>query len=66
VIPSGSARGSTPPRTRQLHIANHKEYAAEYGLGYDVKTLGRVTLPGHTGNLTMTYAAVPSGADDHS
>lgn len=47
-------------------IANYKEYVAEYGLGYDVKTLGRVTLPGHTGNLTITYATVPFGADDHS
>jgi uncharacterized protein YlxW (UPF0749 family) len=47
-------------------IADDKEYVAAYGLGYDVKTLGRVTLPGHTGNVTMKYATVPSGADDYS
>jgi uncharacterized protein YlxW (UPF0749 family) len=44
-------------------ISNYKEYVAEYGLGYDVKTLGRVTLPPYTGNVTMNYATVPSGAD---
>lgn len=47
-------------------IADYKEYVAAYGLGYDVKTLGRVTLPGYTGNVTMNYATVPSGANDHS
>jgi uncharacterized protein YlxW (UPF0749 family) len=44
-------------------ITNYKEYVAEYGLGYDVKTLGQVILPPYTGNVTMNYATVPSGAD---
>ena len=47
-------------------IADYKEYVTAYGLGYDVKTLKRVTLPAFTGNVTMTYATVPSGADDNS
>jgi uncharacterized protein YlxW (UPF0749 family) len=46
-------------------ITNYKEYVAEYGLGYDVKTLGQVTLPPYTGNVTMNYATVPPGADSH-
>jgi uncharacterized protein YlxW (UPF0749 family) len=44
-------------------ISNYKEYVAEYGLGYDVTTLGRVTLPPYTGNVTMNYATVLPGAD---
>ncbi|HEX6472211.1 MAG TPA: DUF881 domain-containing protein [Streptosporangiaceae bacterium] len=46
----------------------YRQYVAEFGLGYAVKTLGRVTLPAFTGNVSMTYATGPedaSGADDH-
>lgn len=37
-------------------IAIYKDYVAEYGLGYDVKPLHRVTLPAYTGNPTLSYA----------
>jgi len=47
------------------YIAIYKEYVAEYGLGYDVKTLDRVTLPAYTGNVTLSYATVPPGAITH-
>jgi uncharacterized protein YlxW (UPF0749 family) len=40
-------------------IADYKDYVAEYGLGYAVKTLQHVTLPASTGNVTMQHATVP-------
>jgi uncharacterized protein YlxW (UPF0749 family) len=49
-------------------IKIYRQYVAEFGLGYVVKTLGRVTLPAFTGNVSLTYATGPedtSGADDH-
>jgi uncharacterized protein YlxW (UPF0749 family) len=46
-------------------ISIYKDYVAEYGLGYDVKSLKKVTLPAYTGNVTLTYATVPPGANAH-
>jgi uncharacterized protein YlxW (UPF0749 family) len=49
-------------------IRTYQEYVAEFGLGYAVTTLDRVTLPAFTGNVSMTYATgpeEPAGADDH-
>ena len=49
-------------------IKIYKQYVAEFGLGYTVKTLDKVTLPAFTGNVSMTYATgpeEPSGADHH-
>jgi uncharacterized protein YlxW (UPF0749 family) len=49
-------------------IKIYQQYVTEFGLGYTVKTLDKVTLPAFTGNLSMTYATgpeEPSGADHH-
>jgi uncharacterized protein YlxW (UPF0749 family) len=48
-------------------IQIYRQYVAEYGLGYTVKTLGKTTLPAYTGNATPKYATVPepAGADIH-
>ncbi len=48
-------------------IQIYRQYVAEYGLGYTVKTLQKTTLPAYTGNATPKYATVPesSGADTH-
>ncbi|HEU5157385.1 MAG TPA: DUF881 domain-containing protein [Streptosporangiaceae bacterium] len=49
-------------------IKIYQQYVAEFGLGYAVKTLDKVTLPAFTGNVSMTYATGPeelSGADHH-
>jgi uncharacterized protein YlxW (UPF0749 family) len=40
-------------------IESYKDYVAEYGLGYEVKTLDHVTLPAYTGSVTMEHATVP-------
>ncbi len=49
-------------------IKIYQQYVTEFGLGYAVKTLDKVTLPAFSGNMSMTYATGPeelSGADDH-
>ncbi len=48
-------------------IQIYRQYVAEYGLGYTVKTLQKTTLPAYTGNVTPKYATVPElpGADIH-
>jgi uncharacterized protein YlxW (UPF0749 family) len=49
-------------------IQIYRQYVAEYGLGYTVKTLQKTTLPAYTGNATPKYASVPGpdGATTHS
>jgi uncharacterized protein YlxW (UPF0749 family) len=44
-------------------LIDYKDAVAQYGLGYAVKTLDRVTLPAYTGNVTLNFAQVPSGAN---
>jgi uncharacterized protein YlxW (UPF0749 family) len=49
-------------------IKIYEQYVTEFGLGYAVKTLDKVTVPAFAGNESMTYATgpeEPSGADDH-
>jgi uncharacterized protein YlxW (UPF0749 family) len=46
-------------------IQIYREYVAEYGLGYTVKTLQRTTLPAYTGNVTPKYAREAGGAGTH-
>ncbi|WP_433331130.1 DUF881 domain-containing protein [Spirillospora sp. CA-294931] len=41
-------------------IAIYKKYVQEYGLGYSVNTVDRVTLPAYTGSVTMNHAKVPA------
>ncbi|MFF5262466.1 DUF881 domain-containing protein [Actinomadura viridis] len=41
-------------------ITIYKRYVREYGLGYAVRSAGRVTLPAYTGNVTMNHARVPA------
>ena len=47
----------------------YRQYVDEYGLGYTVKTLQKMTLPAYTGNATPKYATEPTtepdGADDN-
>ncbi len=56
-----AALGASP------EIQIYRQYVAEYGLGYTVKTLKKTTLPAYTGNVTPKYATVPepAGADIH-
>ncbi|MEU5881065.1 DUF881 domain-containing protein [Spirillospora sp. NPDC047279] len=56
-----------PRRLRQAldaspEIAVYRRYVREYGLGYSVKSVDRVTLPAYTGNVTMNHATVPEGS----
>jgi uncharacterized protein YlxW (UPF0749 family) len=44
-------------------IATYKDYVTAYGLGYEVKTLDRVTLPAYTGNVKMDHATVPAAGE---
>lgn len=48
-------------------IQVYRQYVAEYGLGYTVKTLDRITLPAYAGNVTPKYATAlgSDGADAH-
>jgi uncharacterized protein YlxW (UPF0749 family) len=46
-------------------IQIYREYVAEYGLGYTVKTLEKTTLPAYTGSVTPKYARELTGADTH-
>lgn len=48
-----AALGASP------EIAIYKRYVHEYGLGYSVGTVDRVTLPAFTGNVTINHARVP-------
>jgi uncharacterized protein YlxW (UPF0749 family) len=40
-------------------IRTYQDYVAEFGLGYAVKTLDKVTLPAFTGSVSLTYATGP-------
>lgn len=60
----------TPERLRAAlnaspEIQIYREYVAEYGLGYTVKTLKKTTLPAYTGTVTPKYAKEPGNADTH-
>lgn len=48
-------------------IQVYRQYVAEYGLGYTVRTLDRITLPAYAGNVTPKYASAlgSAGADVH-
>lgn len=48
-------------------IQVYRQYVAEYGLGYTVRTLDRITLPPYAGNVTPKYAAAlgSDGANAH-
>jgi uncharacterized protein YlxW (UPF0749 family) len=49
-------------------IRTYEQYVTEFGLGYAVKTLDKVTLPAFTDSVSLTYATGPeelAGADHH-
>ncbi|MCO5970267.1 DUF881 domain-containing protein [Actinoallomurus soli] len=48
-------------------IQVYRQYVAEYGLGYTVRTLKKTTLPAYTGNVQPKYATAlePDGANTH-
>jgi uncharacterized protein YlxW (UPF0749 family) len=48
-------------------IRTYQEYVAEFGLGYSVQTVDKVTLPAFTGSVSLSYATGPeeSASADH-
>ncbi|TWP38236.1 DUF881 domain-containing protein [Leekyejoonella antrihumi] len=41
-------------------VSNYRDYVALVGIGYDVQTSNKTTLPAYAGSLDLRYAKVPS------